>query len=256
MGNVYPFDDWADIYDRVYADWDHDLNFYLLHAMNSGGPVLELGCGTGRVSIAIAELGLTVMGIDLSPRMLEAARRKAVDRGLDESCLFHHGDMRSFKLDQQFPLIVIPFRSFQSLLTLEDQRSTLMATKKHLLPGGKLIFDVFAPDIQMLATNDEGFFHIQDVFDPLTNNSLAIWGKNKFNHAEQTNHVKLFIDEVDSGGAILSRLYRDWVVRYFFRYEMQLLLENSGFMVEAVYGDFGQAPLNEHSDDMVWVARI
>ena len=256
MGNSYPFDDWADIYDRVYADWDHDLGFYLQHAVTSGGPVLELGCGTGRVSLAIAELGIPVTAIDLSPRMLEVARRKAVGRGLEKSCLFYHGDMRSFKLEQQFPLIVIPFRSFQSLLTIEDQRSALMAAKMHLLPSGKLIFDVFAPDIQMLANSDEDFFHIQDVFDPLSNNSLAVWGKNNFNHVEQTNQVSLFIDEVDPRGEILNRLHRDWTIRYAFRYEMQLLLESSGFIVEAVYGDFAQGPITEHSDDMVWITKV
>ena len=89
----FPYDDWADIYDAVYADLTHDIDFYVEQARACGGPVLELGCGTGRVSLAIAAEGIDVTGIDISPRMIAAAQAKAERRGLSAHCIFQSGDM-------------------------------------------------------------------------------------------------------------------------------------------------------------------
>ena len=119
----FPFDDWADIYDAVHADLTHDIDFYVELARESGGPVLELGCGTGRISLAIAREGVAVTGIDISPRMIEVAQEKAAKRGLAERCVFQSGDMATLQLAERFPLVIMPFRSFQSMLTAEEQRN-------------------------------------------------------------------------------------------------------------------------------------
>ena len=121
----FPYDDWADIYDAVYADLTHDIDFYVEQARACGGPVLELGCGTGRVSLAIAAAGIDVTGIDISPRMIAAAQAKAERRGLSERCIFQSGDMADPQIADRFPLVIMPFRSFQSMLTVEEQRMAL-----------------------------------------------------------------------------------------------------------------------------------
>ncbi len=255
MRSQHPFDDWADIYDGVYAYLTHDIPFYVQQSLVSGGPVLELGCGTGRVSLAIAGAGFDVVGIDISPRMLEAAQRKADDQGLSARCHFVHGDMRTVGLEGRFPLVIMPFRSFQSMLTVDDQRQALANAKAHLTPGGRLALDIFAPDIPMLAVDDPTMFHVRDVPQQETGHTFVVWGQNRWDHLAQTNAARLVIEELDQDATVLRRLYREFTIRYTFRYEMQHLLETCGFTVEVVYGDFDGNPVAEDSSDLVWVAR-
>ncbi len=255
MRSQHPFDDWADIYDRVYAYLTHDVPFYVQQSLASGGPVLELGCGTGRVSLAIAEAGFDVVGVDISPRMLAAARAKADEQGLAARCRFVHGDMRTVNLKRRFPLVIMPFRSFQSMLTVDDQRQALANAKAHLKHGGMLALDVFAPDIPMLAVDDSATFHVRDVPQRKTGHTFVVWGQNRWDHLAQTNAARLFIEELDQDATVMRRLHREFTVRYTFRYEMQYLLEACGFTVEVVYGGFDGGPVEENSADLVWVAR-
>ena len=258
---AHPFDDWADIYDQVYAYLTYDLDFYVGQAVASQGPVLELGCGTGRVSLAMAGKGIDVVGVDISPRMVEGARAKAKAAGLSRRCRFQTGDMRDLALQRTFPLVVMPFRSFQSMLTVADQRAALAVAAAHLAPGGLLAMDIFAPDLHMLATDDATPFHVRDVpqpdpgHTPGTGRMLVIWGQNRWDPLSQVNHARLIIEELDVERTVARRLYRDFDLRYTFRYEMMHLLERCGFTVEALYGDFEGGPVAPDSDDLVWLAR-
>ena len=146
------YDDWASIYDSIYSYVSDDIPFYVEAAIQSNGPVLELGCGTGRVAIPIAKAGIDIVGLDSSESMLEIARRKKADvPTITENLSFIHGDMRDFSLDTRFSLVIIPFRGFLSLLSVGDQRRTLENIKRHLEPGGKLCFNIFVPDVNMLS---------------------------------------------------------------------------------------------------------
>ena len=267
-----PYDDWADIHDRVYAYLDYDLPFYLEQAKASGGPVLELGCGTGRVALAIADAGIDVVGVDISPRMIERAKAKAEAAGTAARTRFAVGDMadpeaveaiaKSAEQDSrqpnsgEFGMVCFPFRSFQSMLTVEDQREALENAVSHLRPGGLLALDVVSPDMEQLADRrDEAVaFHVRDV-EQSDGSTIVVWGQNMWNAVEQVNSARLIIEELDATGLMVRRLYRDFDLRYVFRWEMQHLLELSGFTVEAVYGDFEGGPVTDRSDDLVWVAR-
>lgn len=254
--NEQPYDDWADIYDRVYAYLDYDLPFYVQQATASGGPVLEMGCGTGRVSLAIAEAGIQTVGVDISPRMVEEADRKAMDAGLSTKASFQAGDMLDVQAAGPFSLVLFPFRSFQSMLTVEDQKRALANASTHLAQGGMLALDVFAPDIEQLgnARDEAVAFHVRDVEQP-DGGRIVVWGQNLWDGVDQVNSARLIIEDVSPAGAVTQRLYRDFDLRYTFRYEMQHLLDLCGFVVEALYGDFEGGPITEHSDDMVWLAR-
>ena len=250
------YDGWADIYDRVYTYLDHDLPFYIERARAAGGRVLEMGCGTGRVSLALAQSGIEVVGVDISPRMVEAARAKAEAAGLSHRARFTVGDMADVEAGGEFALVAFPFRSFQSMLTIEDQREALENAAAHLRPDGLLALDVFAPDLAQLADRrDEAVpFHIRDVDQP-DGTSIVVWGQNQWNAVDQVNSARLIIEELDETGMMVRRQYRDFDLRYTFRYEMQHLLELAGFTVEELYGDFAGGPVTEESDDLVWVAR-
>ena len=256
MAYEYPYDDWAEIYDAVYADLTHDLAFYTGLAESVGGPVLELGCGTGRVSLAIAAKGIDVVGVDISPLMVEAAQAKAVKRKLTERCIFQTGDMASVKLAGSYPLVIMPFRSFQSMLTVEEQKAALATASAHLTDGGTLALDLFVPDVGQLGVEaDETVpFHVRDVKQP-GGGTIVVWGQNGWDGAEQVNSARLIIEELDAKGVMVRRLYRDFDLRYTFRYEMSHLLELCGFEVDSVAGDFEGGPVTGDSDDIVWVAR-
>ncbi len=256
MADAIPYDDWADIYDRVYAYLDHDLPLYIEQATASGGPVLEMGCGTGRVALAMAKAGIDVVGIDISPRMVDVATRKAKAANLGDKAHFQVGDMLDAHAEGEFGLVTFPYRSFQSMLTVEDQKEALQNASAHLKPGGMLMLDVFVPDIEQLGNQrDEAVpFHIRDVEQPEGGN-IVVWGQNMWDGLEQVNSARLIIEELDPSGLMRRRLFRDFDLRYTFRYEMQHLLELSGFTVEATYGDFDGGPVTDDSDDMVWLAK-
>ena len=115
------YDGWADVYDSIYAYVREDIPFYVEEASRLGGPVLELGCGTGRITLPIAQSGIDIVGLDNSDGMLEVARRKA--RLLEDGngvVDLHMADMRDFSLGRTFPLVIIPFRGFLALLSVED----------------------------------------------------------------------------------------------------------------------------------------
>jgi SAM-dependent methyltransferase len=148
--------DWYDAnagrYDALEAGLTGDAAFYTALA-RAHPPVLELGCGTGRVTLAIARAGVAVTGLDLSAGMLAVARRKGADA---PAVRWLRGDMRAFDLGERFGLICIPHRTFQHLLTEAEQRATLACCRAHLRAGGRLALNVFNPPEALLARAGRG----------------------------------------------------------------------------------------------------
>ena len=250
------YDGWADVYDSIYAHVREDIPFYVREASRSRGPVLELGCGTGRVTLPIAQSGIDIVGLDNSNAMLERARGKAalLEEG-DGSIDLHMGDMRDFSLDRAFPLVIIPFRGFLALLSVEDQVRCLTAIREHLEPDGRLIFNIFVPDPQMLVEDEDAAFHLRDVTDPDTGRTSVVWQQTRVDTFNQVLSVRLIVDEIDETGIVGKRFYRDYQIRYAHRIEILHLLERSGFEVVDLHGDFDYSPFDEDSGEMVWVAR-
>src|SRR5689334_285697 len=141
----------ADTYDAQYAilrDPSGDMAFYSGLAVQTGGPVLELGCGTGRVLLPIARSGIACTGVDPSEQMLRVLRGKQPP----ENLTLVQGSMQSFDLpERRFALAYIAFRAFQHLLTTEDQLEALARIREHLRPGGLLALDLFEPDLARMA---------------------------------------------------------------------------------------------------------
>ncbi len=244
-----------------------DVEFYLALAREAhaaGHPVLELACGTGRVAIPIASEGIHVVGLDRSPAMLERAREKTRPersrRGARlPSVRWVEGDMRDFELPERFGLVLIPFRSFQHLLTVADQLSCLGCIWRHLLPGGRLALHVFNPDILRMANwlgvRKGGAQRVGDEYrHPRTGHRARRWELPRYRPAEQGLDVSFLDEELDDEGAVISRIYRDLRLRYVFRYEMEHLFARAGFEIEALYGDFFGGAFDDTSVEMVWLA--
>ncbi len=250
------YDGWADVYDSIYAYVREDIPFYVQEASRSGGPVLELGCGTGRVTVPIAQSGIDIIGLDNSDAMLERARTKAhaLEAGHGNIDL-QLGDMRDFSLGRTFPLVIIPFRGFLALLSVEDQIRCLTGIREHLEPDGRLIFNIFVPDPQMLVEDEDAAFHLRDVTDPDTGRTSVVWQQTRVDTFNQVLSVRLIVDETDQDGTVRKRLYRDYQIRYAHRIEVLHLLERCGYEVVDLYGDFDYSPFDEDSGEMVWVAK-
>jgi len=122
-----------------------DISFYVEEALAAGGPVVELGVGTGRIAIPTAMAGVSLIGVDSSPEMLAVCWERAREAGIAERLDLRYGDMRDPPVEGTFPLVIVPFRSMLHMETDADRRAVLRAIKRHLARDGRLIFDVFAP---------------------------------------------------------------------------------------------------------------
>lgn len=237
-----------------------DIGFYLALAREAhqpGRPVLELACGTGRVAIPIAREGISVVGLDLSPDMLARAREKSA--GLS-NVRWVEGDMARFELTERFGLAFIPFRSFQHLLTTEEQISCLRCIHRHLVPDGRLVVNVFNPDIIAIAewlTKRKGGLHKgrDSYVSPHSGRETHAWESRSYSTSTQRLESTTIDEEVEGAGVVVSRVYRNLRLRWIHRYEMEHLLARTGFIVEALYGDFAGSPFEDTSPEMVWVAR-
>ncbi len=247
------------IYDAKFPGRPGDIDFYLRlaqEAHEAGYPVLEPTCGTGRLAIPIARQGIRVVGLDLSPAMLAVAREKSA--GL-KTVRWVEADMRSFELPERFGLAYIPYFSFQHLLTTEDQLSCLRCIHDHLVPSGRLAFTVGNPNIvnmgQSLDVKRGALERQRDFQHPRSGHTVLAWSTNELSQANQVSSITFLDEELDDGGAVISRIYSSLKLRYTFRFEMEHLLARVGFEVEALYGDSSGGEFGDSSPVMIWVAR-
>lgn len=250
------YDDWADLYDILYAWRSEDIPFYVDEALRCGGPVLELGCGTGRVTLPLAQAGVDVTGLDSSAGMLRVARRKAKAAGIAAgSVTWTKRDMLTFSLGRRFSLVILPFNSFLDLLTVQEQKACLERVKAHLAPGGRLVFDIFVPDMENLTEASGALVHAWDTTVPETGGRMVVWDQSGFDNHNQLINARLVLDQVTQTGEVERRLYREFQIRYMHRFEAQHLLEACGFRILDLFGDFARGPFDEDSAEMVWVAE-
>ena len=254
------YGDIADLYDHVVPYRERaDVGFFVEAATAAGGPVLELGCGTGRVLIPTVRAGIEVTGVDLSARML-AVCRKRLDVEADAvrgRARLIQADMRRFDAGQRFALATIPFRPFQHLLTMEDQLASLSCIRSHLTENGVLIVDLFNPSLDFLADvrlgeegGEEPGFTMPDGRRVVR--SFRVTAADRF---KQVNDIELIYRVTHPGGRE-ERLVHAFPMRYVFRFEMEHLLTRSGFLVEHLYSDF-EKHLYGHAypGELIFVAR-
>ena len=254
----YPFV--AEFYDDVVPyRTRQDVAFFVEMAQRSGGPVLELGCGTGRILIPTARAGVEVVGLDASPLMLSECRKKLSRESEDVRSRvgFVRGDMRQFALERRFGLTTMPFRPFQHLLTVADQLSCLTSINRHLDDGGRLIMDVFNPSLPhvvderyLVEYGEEPAFTMADGRRVVRRHRII--GRDWFN---QIVDSELIYDVTYPDGRE-ERLVHRFPLRYLFRFEAEHLLARCGFEVEDVYADYDKSPFGSTSPgELIFIAR-
>jgi SAM-dependent methyltransferase len=232
----------ADLYDHVVPYKERpDIDFFVQEAIESGGPVLEIGCGTGRILIPTARAGMGITGLDLSEPMMDVCRQRLEQEpdAVQARVELVLADMRDFDLKAHFALTTLPFRPFQHLTTVEDQLACLATIHRHLKPKGRLILDLFNPSIHSLVRDDLGQemgdepeFSMPDGRKVVRRHKVL--ERDLFN---QINHVELIYYVTHPDGRE-ERLVHAFPMRYLFRFEAEHLLARSGFEVQEVYADF------------------
>lgn len=250
----------AEFYDHVVPYRSRpDVEFYVDLARAAGGPVLEVGCGTGRILLPCARAGAPMVGLDVSPDMLAVLRAALALEHEDVQARIRivEADMREFDLGETFPLIVLPFRSFQHMLTPADQRAALRRLKAHLRPGGRIVLDLFNPSIPMLGDPAWGKYPIPEPEFAMPDGRRVTRSFRvlRRDYVNQVQHVEFIIDVLHPDGRAEHRS-ESFPIRYLFRYEAEYLLECEGFRVETVFGGYDRSPFGQtYPGELILVAR-
>lgn len=243
--------EFAELYDAF--PFAADVSAYTELAARAGGPVLELGCGTGRLLVPLARAGHEVVGVDNSAVMLDRARQRLGAAGLGDAVELVAGDMREFVLPRRFRLAIVPTKNFFYLLAVDDQLRALRAIAAHLEPGGLLALDLLHPTPEWLS-RPPGTVR-QDVAGRLTGSTvLRTETVVASDPATQQRTMRSRYDVVAADATLRVHIV-EWSLRYAYRYEIEHLLARCGFEVDSVAGGYDGRPLTADSPVLFVVAR-
>jgi len=236
-----------------------DIAWFVEQAQASGGHVLDLACGTGRVAIALAEAGLNVAAVDSSLGMLQAFRDKLSrqPKAVQSLISIHETEMHSFDLPESFSTVVCCDAFFHNL-TIDHQLSCLHCIASHLIPDGRFVFNIPNPTIGFLshAASSEGKIFKKRNEYPFedTNDTILVEQAQDANLSEQTITTSLRFKRFDSKHNLIETEESSWTTRFTFRYEAVHLLYRCGFEVESLTGNYRGAPVTE-SGQLVFIAK-
>jgi SAM-dependent methyltransferase len=223
---------------RLYDAWStgvvEDISFYVDEALASGGPVVELGVGTGRIAIPTAMAGVHVIGVDSSAEMLGVCAEAADAAGVSARVDLREGDLRRPPVEERVPLVTCPFRAYLHLTGDDERLEALAAARDLLLPGGKLVFDVFAPSAEDIEETDGRWLEREP----------GIFERADWDRTAQTLMLSVRGERGESSMTLWWLEPQRW----------QTLLAEAGFVVEACYGWFDRRPY-DGGEDSVWIAR-
>jgi SAM-dependent methyltransferase len=245
-------------YDAAYeAKQLSDLPFYLELAKKRGGPVLDVGCGTGRLTLPLARLGITVTAIDASEHMLDILRRKleAEPAEVRSRITIRAGDMRNLDLKDRFPLVIVPFRVMQHLHTVEDQLAALTSLRGHLAAGSWLALDVFLPKFDRVLSGigqeiEEMSWKIIEAGHELVVRRFFV--KDSVDALRQTFSGK-FIYRTFDGSTLVDTTSDSLTMTCYSYNQLHLLFRLTNLETVAEYGTFTKAPLEGSSPEMIFI---
>ena len=229
-----PYDSIARVYDPWSAGVTEDVEFYVEEARAAGGPVVELACGTGRIAVPIAKAGIRLIGVDGSAAMLDVAREYARAEGVEALLDLRHGDFREPPVSERVGLVLIPFRSLLHMTTEADRLRALEAAGDRLLPGGRLVFDVFAPSRE----------DVEDTHGRWLEREPGIFERADWDEGERT--LTLSVRRGEEAATMLLA----WLSPP----EWRQLLDRAGFDLQAQWGWFDRRPYSG-GEDVVFSAR-
>ena len=226
------------------------VRYWSTLAQTYGDPILEIMCGTGLISIPLAQQGYRVTGLDLAETMLAEAKRKAVVAGVEVEWIT--GDVRNFELEQKYRLIFLPSNSICHLLTRDDLEACLAAVARHLLPDGRFAVSVFVPSLTMLVKSPEEEQPFVEYIDPDSGEEVVITQRSWYDAATQIRHNQLFKrigkGPVEPDGELTMRM--------FFPQELDALFWYNGFAIEHKYGGTDRHPFAAQSPMQEYILKL
>ena len=228
------YDAIAALYDPWSRSVREDVDFYVAQARKSGGPVVELGVGTGRIAVPVASAGIRVIGIDDSEGMLEVCRARAEEAGVSDLVELRVGDLRRPPVVELVPLVTCPFRALLHLESDAERLDTLRAVYRLLRPRGRFVFDVFAPSMEDVEETNGRWLEREP----------GIWERADWDLERRVLTLAVRGSSGETAMRLAWRAPEEW----------RLLLEQAGFEVEAMYGWFDLRPY-DGGEDTLWIAR-
>lgn len=248
------YDLWAHLYDLEHRDLDQDLDLYLNFAERCDGAVLELGCGTGRVTLALSQAGYTVVGVDESASMLELAWARMAEQGLGDRIRLEHMDVREMAWSEQFALAIWPLNGFLHLSSRADQALALEKVQRALLPGGFVVVDLPNPHVAFTPQSDDQLIVRRSIQTEQGDRVMSVVST-RTDLANQVQQMTLLYDAVGCQDGVVRRTAAEMELRFVYRYEMAGLLDQAGFEVDAVHGSYDLDPYESDSPIMLFVAH-
>ncbi|MGA8220078.1 MAG: class I SAM-dependent methyltransferase [Candidatus Acidiferrales bacterium] len=257
---AHHYDVSAKYYDAAYAVKSNlvDLPFYLELARQSGGPVLEMGCGTGRVLLPIAREGIEIHGLDNSSPMLRVLKEHLAGEPPEvrRKVHLHRGDMRRFRTKKKFALVMLPFRPLQHMHTVPDQIAALSTAAHHLAKNGKFAFDVFYPKYESIFS---GIGHeIPELEWPVAGEPARIvrrhFRKDSVDKIRQIIHLT-FLFRTYEAGQIISEESERLDMSYYTYPQLQALFALAGLAPVKEYGSFAKTPLDNAAEQMIFILK-
>jgi len=235
-GPSTPYDRIAALYDPWSRSVTEDVAFYVAEARKSGGgPVVELGVGTGRIAVPVAQAGVRMIGVDSSAEMLAVCRQRAESAGVSALVDLRLGDLRDPRVGEQVQLVICPFRAYLHLDDDEERLAALEAARSLLVPGGRLVFDVFAPSAEDIEETDGRWIEREP----------GIWERADWDETERRLTLRVRGDDgIEAAMSLAWLSVAEW----------RGLLERAGFEIEACFGWFDRRPYTG-GEDSIWLAR-
>lgn len=248
------YDVFAQFYDLDTEEIQDDLPFWVSLARRTGGPVLEVACGTGRVLVPVAAAGFDVVGVDVSPAMLAIAREKVATARVTQRVELVQADALRLALGREFPLAIVALNSFGHFSEDGEPELALDRLREHLRPGGLLALDLTNPVPGAFGETTGVVIHDYTRPGPRPGWQTVKLRSQALDPIDQIVDVSAIYDEVGPGGEV-RRTLASFVLRYFYRNELRLLFERAGLELEATYGDYELGALVERSDRLIAIGR-
>jgi SAM-dependent methyltransferase len=244
----------APYYDLEHAGYQDDVDLYLNYAAACGSPVLEIGCGTGRLLLPLARQGFQLAGVDLSPAMLARARQSLEEQGMLSRVELIETDARTLQLSQHFRLAFVGLNSFAHFTSRDEQRAVLTALHEHLLPDGLLILDLPYGDLRRYQQAEGQLFHQGTWIDKRRNEVVSHLLAASRDATGRMLHLTHFYDVHPQGGG-LHRTVVQSTLALLSPGEAELLVESCDFRLLHLFGDYDLNPCEEESPRLIVVAE-
>lgn len=250
------YDSIAHYYDLTHADLTDDLNTLHQLAQAATGPILECGCGTGRILLPLARAGFNLTGLDNSPAMLAIAQDKLSREApqVQAKVTLLQGDMTQTKVDGRFALIIIPYNTLLHLAPTQVKQ-TFLNLRHHLQPNGRLYLDLINPFTIAQTPNDRMLTLEQSFTDPANGHSVLQFASSWLDDAQQTLHITWIYDDTPPEGGAIHRTISQFSYHYLYPHELEMRLQQSGLQLETMWGDYDRSPFQEESDRLILIAH-